>query len=89
MVAPLQPHTASITPAKMSVSNTVSVPCTSAATRSTPEPVSMLGRGSGSNLPPSSMLYCMKTRFQNSRKRSQSQPGAHSGRPQPSRSPRS
>ena len=32
---------------------------------------------------------CMKTRFQNSRKRSQSQPGWHSERPQPSCSPRS
>ena len=78
-----------ITSRNASVSYTLSTPSDSIVVRSTPQPVSMLGRGSGSRLPPSSMLYCMNTRFQNSRKRSQSQPGAQSARSQPWSAPRS
>ena len=46
-----------------------------AARRSGPRPVSMLGAGSGVIEPSSARSYCMKTRFQNSRKRSVSSPG--------------
>ena len=52
--------------------------------RSMPMPVSMLGLGSGVSRPASSISYCTNTRFQYSRKRSQSQPGAQSGSSQPS-----
>ncbi len=75
--------------ANRSVSKTVTTPWVRAAMRSRPMPVSMLGRGSGVSDPPSSMSYWGKTRFQYSRKRSQSQPGAHSGRPQPTSGPMS
>ena len=45
--------------------------------------------GSGVSEPSACSSNSMKTRFQNSRKRSQSQPGAHSARPQPTSSPQS
>ena len=46
-------------------------------------PVSMFCFGSGVSEPSACSSNSMNTRFQNSRKRSHSQPGAHSGRPQP------
>src|SRR6186997_957637 len=45
--------------------------------------------GSGDSVPSACSSNSMKTRFQNSRKRSHSQPGAHSARPQPTSSPQS
>src|SRR6266516_1325656 len=45
--------------------------------------------GSGVSEPSACSSNSMKTRFQNSRKRSHSQPGAHSGRRQPTPSPQS
>ena len=72
-----------------SVRYALSTPWASMVTRSSPAPVSMLGRGSGSSDPSSSMLYCMNTRFQNSMNRSQSQSGPHSALPQPNSGPRS
>ena len=45
--------------------------------------------GSGVSEPSACSSNSMKTRFQNSRKRSQSHPGAHSARPQPTSSPQS
>ncbi len=47
-------------------------PWQTAVMRSSPMPVSMLGRGRGTMLPFSSRSYCMNTRFQISRNRSQS-----------------
>ena len=58
-----------------------------AAMRSRPMPVSMFFFGSGANDPSSCPSYCVNTRFQYSRNRSQSQPGAQSGLPQPNSSP--
>ncbi len=46
--------------------------------------------GSGVSVPSAFCSYSMKTRFQNSRKRSQrSQPGLQSASPQPAASPQS
>ena len=70
----------------VSVSNTESTPCWMTAIRSRPRPVSMLLAGSGASVGrpsaswPSS--YCVKTRFQYSRKRSFSPPGRSSSVPQ-------
>ena len=47
--------------------------------RSTPMPVSTLWRPSGTNLPSSFLLYCMKTSFQISMYFPQWQPGRQSG----------
>ena len=55
--------------------------------RSSPMPVSMFCFGSGVIVPSSARSYCMKTRFQYSRNRSQSQPGAQSGCPHPTSGP--
>ena len=55
--------------------------------RSRPMPVSMFFFGRGTNVPSSCPSYWVNTRFQYSRKRSQSQPGAQSGLPQPKSSP--
>ena len=87
--APLQPSITSIRSPKASVRYTLSTPAASIVTRSRPAPVSMLGSGSGSSDPSSSMLYCMNTRFQNSMNRSHSQSGPQSGRPQANSGPRS
>ena len=57
--------------AKRSVSKLLSPPCTIDATRSRPMPVSMAGRGSGGRVPSGCLSNWGKTRFQNSRKRSQ------------------
>ncbi len=43
----------------------------------------MLGAGRGTTVPSAFCSNCMKTRFQSSTKRSQSQAGSQSGRPQP------
>ena len=58
-----------------SVSNTDSTPWRIAAMRSSPMPVSMFRLGSGVSEPSAPSSYCMKTRFQYSRKRSVSSPG--------------
>jgi len=47
-------------------------PCITVAKRSSPMPVSIDGRGSGSRRPPANCSYCMNTRFQISTKRSPS-----------------
>ena len=52
--------------------------------RSTPMPVSMFFMGSSSIEPSARSSYCMKTRFQYSRKRSVSSPGRSSSAPKPS-----
>ena len=49
--------------------------------RSRPMPVSMFRLGSGVSEPSAPRSYCMKTRFQNSRKRSVSSPGRSSSEP--------
>lgn len=65
--------------AKRSVSKSLRTPWISEARRSSPMPVSMFLRGSGLKLPSACRSYCVKTWFQISRKRSQSQPGWQSG----------
>ena len=79
---------ASITGAIRSVSKIVETPCLSAATLSSPMPVSMFFLGSGTSEASPCLSYCMKTRFQSSRNLSQSQPGSQSG-PQEYSLPRS
>ena len=64
-----------------SVSKTDVVPCMIAASRLRPSPVSMFCAGSGVRTPSGSWSYCMKTRFQYSRKRSPSEPGSSSAAP--------
>ena len=59
------------------------------ASRSSPAPVSMDGAGSDRVPPDASRTYCMKTRFQISRKRSHSQSTPQSGEPHPKAAPRS
>jgi len=54
---------------------------------SNPRPVSIDGLGKGVIFPEASRSNCMNTRFQSSRNRSQSHPGAHSGLPQPTSGP--
>ena len=49
--------------------------------RSRPMPVSIEGRGSGRRSPGATWSYCMKTRFQNSRKRSPSSSAEPGGPP--------
>ena len=58
-----------------------------AAMRSSPMPVSMFFFGNGSRVPSSWPSYWVNTQFQYSRNRSQSQPGAQSGLPQPNSGP--
>src|SRR4030043_1876767 len=65
--------------AKMSESKFVLLCCKTAVILSSPIPVSMLGFGSGVSLPDSSLLNCMKTRFQSSKYLSQSHPAMQSG----------
>ena len=52
------------------MSQTESTPCSTAAMRSSPAPVSMLGLGSGVRVPSAAWSNCMKTRFQISTNRS-------------------
>ena len=73
----------------MSLSKKEVLPCMMALMRSRPMPVSRLRCGSSGMEPSSWRSNCVNTRFQYSRKRSQSQPGAQSGRPQPTSSPMS
>jgi len=49
------------------VSKLLATPCRTAANRSSPAPVSMLGRGSGVNVPAALRSNCMKTKFQSSK----------------------
>ncbi len=86
---PDSPAICSINGVKRSQSKLLNFPCRTAATRSSPIPVSMEGFGNGVIAPDSSRLNCMNTRFHSSRKRSQSQPTAQSGRSQPCSGPRS
>ena len=70
------------------MSHTESTPCTRVRIRSSPAPVSMEGRGSGVRVPSAAWSNCMKTRFQNSMKRSPA--GSASGPPSgPYSAPRS
>jgi hypothetical protein len=64
-----------------SVSKTDGTPCWMSAIRFRPMPVSMFRFGSGVRVFTGSCANCMKTRFQNSRKRSFSPPGRSSGVP--------
>src|SRR6476646_6732799 len=54
--------------------------------RSSPAPVSTDGRGSGTSVPSGCLSYCMKTRFQNSMKRSLSEPSMNASSENSSRS---
>ena len=56
-------------------------PCTTAAMRSSPMPVSIEGLGSGVRRPEASRSNCMKTRFQISSHRSHSHAGPRHRRP--------
>ncbi len=60
----------SIMGTKRSVAKMESTPWSTGRIRSSPAPVSMLGRGRGSVEPSSLRLYCMNTRFQISTNRS-------------------
>ncbi len=71
-----------------SVSHTASTPWSRQRIRSRPAPVSICGVGSGVREPSGAWSYCMKTRFQNSMKRSPW--GSFSGPPSgPNSGPRS
>jgi len=86
--APVRRRPVSMSGASRSVSHTESTPCTSVRMRSKPAPVSIDGRGSRVREPSLAWLYCMKTRFQNSRNRSPA--GSCSGPPSgPNALPRS
>ena len=72
-----------------SVSKLLSLFCNTDAKRSKPAPVSMFFLANGSYVPSAVRLNCVNTRFQISRKRSQSQPGAQFGSSQPRSGPKS
>ena len=66
---------------KRSVWKLESSPCMIAAMRSRPAPVSTEGLGSGVSVPSAERSYCMKTRFQISRKRPPSASSSNSSLP--------
>ena len=85
--APDNDSTPEIIAENISVSKFVFLCCMTAVILSSPIPVSMLGFGRGASAPDSSLLYCMKTRFHNSRYLSHSHPTLQSDLPQPKSSP--
>jgi hypothetical protein len=75
--APTAASTSAMSGAKTSVWKLLVTPCSTAAMRSSPAPVSTLGFGSGTSVPSGCRSNCMNTRFQISRKRPASAPSTN------------